>query len=136
MKLRTTLNGVSYSFKDINDVLAKANEPKSADRLQGIAAADETERVAAKVVLSELTVGDIVEHPAVPAEKDEVTRTELDGMNKRTYETLKNLTIGEFRNVVLSDRTDCPKIQWMSRAPWTWSMRDPRSIRSQSAAQR
>ena len=115
MKLRTTLNGVSYSFKDINDVLAKANEPKSADRLQGIAAADETERVAAKVVLSELTVGDIVEHPAVPAAKDEVTRTELDGMNKRTYETLKNLTIGEFRNVVLSDKTDCPKIQWMSR---------------------
>lgn len=115
MKLRTTLNGVSYSFKDINDVLAKANEPKSADRLQGIAAADETERVAAKVVLSELTVGDIVEHPAVPAEKDEVTRTELDGMNQRTYEALKNLTIGEFRNLVLSDKTDCAKIQWMTR---------------------
>ena len=29
MKLRTTLNGVSYSFKDINDVLAKANVTNS-----------------------------------------------------------------------------------------------------------
>lgn len=36
MILKTTLNGNSYAFKDVKDVLAKANEPKSADRLQAI----------------------------------------------------------------------------------------------------
>ena len=55
MKLKTTLNGQTFAFRDIRDVLAKANEPKAADRLQGVAAETVTERVAAKVVLSELT---------------------------------------------------------------------------------
>ena len=58
MKLKTSLNGKSYEFKSITEVLAKANEPKSADRFQGIAAETASERVAAKVVLSELTVED------------------------------------------------------------------------------
>ena len=48
------------------DVLAKANEPKAADRLQGVAAETVTERVAAKIVLSELTVGELTENPTVP----------------------------------------------------------------------
>lgn len=66
MKLKTTLNGSSFAFRDIKDVLAKANEPKSADRFQGIAAETATERVAAKIVLSELTVGDLTENPTIP----------------------------------------------------------------------
>ena len=37
MKLKTTLNGQTFAFRDIRDVLAKANEPKAADRLQGVA---------------------------------------------------------------------------------------------------
>lgn len=31
MKLKTTLNGQTFAFRDIRDVLAKANEPKAAD---------------------------------------------------------------------------------------------------------
>ena len=46
MKLKTTLNGSSFAFRDIKDVLAKANVPKSADRFQGIAAATATENSA------------------------------------------------------------------------------------------
>lgn len=49
MKLKTSLNGKTYEFKSIADVLAKANEPKSADRFQGIAAETASERVAAKI---------------------------------------------------------------------------------------
>lgn len=52
MKLKTVLNGQTYQFKDILDVLAKANEPKSGDRLLGIAAETMTERIAAKIVLA------------------------------------------------------------------------------------
>ena len=38
MKLKTTLLGKTYVFRDIKDVLAKANEEKTGDRLAGLAA--------------------------------------------------------------------------------------------------
>lgn len=105
MKLKTTLNGKTFVFRDIKDVLAKANEPKSADRFQGIAAATMTERVAAKIVLAELTVGDLTENPTIPYEKDEVTRLNLDGLNRRAYESVKGWTIGQLREWVLDHKT-------------------------------
>lgn len=101
MKLKTTLNGQTFAFRDIRDVLAKANEPKAADRLQGVAAETVTERVAAKIVLSELTVGELTENPTVPYEKDEVTRVNLDGLNQR----FKGMTIGELREWILDHKT-------------------------------
>ena len=54
MILKTSLYGKTYEFKDVKEVLAKANEPKSGDVFQGIAAETALERVAAKVVLSHL----------------------------------------------------------------------------------
>ena len=116
MKLKTTLNGSSFAFRDIKDVLAKANEPKSADRLQGIAAATATERVAAKIVLSELTVGELTEYPTVPYEKDEVTRVNIDGLNRPMYERFKNMTIGELREWILDHRTTTEELCRASRA--------------------
>ena len=52
MILKTRLFGHVYEFKSIREVMAKANEEKSGDRLAGIAAESAEERVAAKVVLS------------------------------------------------------------------------------------
>lgn len=105
MKLSTSLNGVTYRFKDVTDVLAKANEPKSGDRLIGIAAETASERLAAKVVLSELTVQDITENPTIPYETDEVTRVNWDGVNQPGYERMKSMTIGELREWVLDHKT-------------------------------
>lgn len=105
MKLSTTLNGVTYRFTGITDVLAKANEPKAGDRLIGIAAETATERLAAKVVLSELTVGDLTENPTIPYETDEVTRVNWDGLNQPGYQSMKNMTIGELREWVLDHKT-------------------------------
>lgn len=116
MKLKTNLNGKSFEFRDIKDVLAKANEPKSADRFQGIAAETATERVAAKVVLSDLTVGDLVENPTIPYDQDEVTRVNIDGMNKKAYEAKKNMTIGELREWVLDHKTTGDDLRRNSRA--------------------
>ena len=53
MKLKTTLFGQNYAFRDVKDVLAKANEEKSGDMLAGIAARGNVERVAAKAVLAD-----------------------------------------------------------------------------------
>ena len=54
MKLKTLLLGKTYAFRDLKDVLAKAKEEKSGDKLAGLAAESAEERVAAKVVLSEV----------------------------------------------------------------------------------
>ena len=56
MKLKTTLFGNVYQFKDVKEVLAKANELRSGDVLAGVAAASSQERVAAKQVLSEMNI--------------------------------------------------------------------------------
>ena len=61
MKLKTTLLGKTYQFSSVKDVLAKANEEKTGDQLAGLAAETAQERVAAKVVLSEMTLQDLRE---------------------------------------------------------------------------
>lgn len=103
MILKATLLGKTYAFGSVMEVLAKANEPKSGDTLAGIAAADAKERIAAKAVLSQLTVADITEHPAVPYEADDVTRIILDDLNKEIYTRWKNTTIADLREWVLDN---------------------------------
>ena len=85
MKLKTTLLGKTYTFASLKEVLAKANEEKTGDSLAGLAAETAQERIAAKVVLSALTLGDLREHPAVPYEEDEVTRIIQDDVNEKQY---------------------------------------------------
>lgn len=85
--------------------MAKANEEKSGDKLAGVAAADATERVAAKVVLSHLTLNDIYNNPAVPYDIDAVTRIITDGINKRIFGEIKNWTVSDLREWLLSDST-------------------------------
>ena len=103
MILKATLLGKTYAFSSVKEVLAKANEPKSGDTLAGIAAADAKERIAAKAVLSQLTVADITEHPAVPYEDDDVTRIILDDLDKEVYARWKNTTIADLREWVLDN---------------------------------
>ncbi len=54
MILKTRLFGHTYQFKNLYDVMAKANEEKSGDKLAGLAAESAEQRVAAKVVLSDI----------------------------------------------------------------------------------
>ena len=115
MKLKTTLSGKTYVFKDIKEVLAKANEEKTGDKLAGIAAQTAQERVAAKVVLSALTLGELRENPVVPYEADEVTRIIQDDLNERTYEKIRNWTVAELREWILSERTTGADIRKLSR---------------------
>ncbi len=66
MILKTKLLGHVYDFKSVREVMAKANEEKSGDRLAGIAAENAEERVAAKVVLANLTLADLRIPPPSP----------------------------------------------------------------------
>ena len=99
--LTTKLFGNFYNFKDVKDVLAKANEEKSGDVLAGIAAENTAERVAAKVVLSEMTLEDLRNNPVVPYEEDEITRVIQDSVDIEAYNKIKDMTVGYFREFIL-----------------------------------
>ena len=105
MLLKTTLLGKTYEFRSIKDVLAKANEEKTGDQLAGLAAENARERIAAKVVLSALTLADLRENPAVPYEQDEVTRIIQDDVNEKIYASIRNWTVSDLREWILDDNT-------------------------------
>lgn len=115
MNLKCTLYGEVYSFSSVKEVLAKANEPKSGDMLAGVAASSPRERMAAKLVLSQLTVRDITENPSVPYETDEVTRIILDDLDQSIYSSLAGLSIGGLREKILSYEADEAALLRMSR---------------------
>ena len=115
MILKTKLLGRVYAFSSVKEVLAKANEEKSGDRLAGVAAETAEERVAAKVVLANLTLADLREHPAVPYEEDEVTRIIQDDLNETIYGEIRNWTVGELREWLLDERHDDADIRRISR---------------------
>jgi ethanolamine ammonia-lyase large subunit len=115
MKLKANLLGVTYSFKDVKDVLAKANEFKSGDDFAGIGAVSNKERIAAKIVLAELTLEDLRYNPVIPFEKDEVTRV-IDGLvNEKIFAEIKSWTVGYLREWVLSHKTSGEDIKRVSR---------------------
>jgi len=105
MILKTKLYGKVYEFRDVKDVLAKASELKSGDRLAGIAAETTLERIAAKEVLSELTVKDIRENPVIPYENDSVTRLIQDDLDEEAYIKIANKTIAQMREWILIHTT-------------------------------
>ena len=105
MLLKTTLLGKTYEFRSIKDVLAKANEEKTGDQLAGLAAENARERIAAKVVLSAMTLADLRENPAVPYEQDEVTRIIQDDVNEKIYASIRNWTVSDLREWILDDNT-------------------------------
>ncbi len=115
MKLKTTLLGKTYEFRDLKQVLAKANEEKTGDKLAGLAAETAQERVAAKVVLSAVTLADLRENPAVPYELDEVTRIIQDDVNESVYRKIRNWTVAELREWLLDENTTSSDIRKLSR---------------------
>lgn len=115
MRLEARLFGQDYKFSSLMDVMAKANEQKSGDELAGIAARSMKERIAAKEVLSNIQLKDLKENPAVPYDEDEVTRIIIDGLNLKIYDEIKEWTVGELREWLLSDEVGDTEIKWIRR---------------------
>ncbi|HUN60875.1 MAG TPA: ethanolamine ammonia-lyase subunit EutB [Candidatus Sulfotelmatobacter sp.] len=94
-----------FVFGDLREVFAKANEEKSGDQLAGIAARSERERVAAKRKLADITLDEIVREPVIDPDADEVSRLILESFDQNGFQSIKNLTVGEFREYLLDDAT-------------------------------
>src|SRR6516225_5263626 len=101
MAYTTTLRHERFVFADLREVFAKANEEKSGDQLAGIAARSERERVAAKRVLADVRLGEIVDQPLLDPDTDDVSRLILDNMDQARFAPLRSLAIGEFRDRLL-----------------------------------
>src|SRR5580692_10955910 len=104
-----------FVFRDLRDLLAKANEEKSGDQLAGIAARSERERVAAKRQLADLSLGEIVRQPLVDPSRDEVSRLLLESYDADRFQRIQGQTVGEFREFILDDATSeeqLKEVQW------------------------
>lgn len=115
VNLSVIFGGEKYNFNSLKDVMAKANEEKSGDQLAGIGAESVQQRIAAKAVLSELLVKDIREHPLVPPENDEVTRIIEGDINEQIYGEIKNWSIEQLREYILSNETGDRELKRLSK---------------------
>ncbi len=99
---KTYLANVSYEFKTLRNLLAKASPPRSGDFLAGVAASNHREHVAAQWVLADVPLKQFLTEALVPYEHDEVTRLILDDHNASAFAPISHLTVGDFRNWLLS----------------------------------
>ena len=101
-----TVGGEVYRFASLADLLAKASPDRSGDHLAGIAARDGIERAAAQLALADLPLAVFLHEAVVPYEADEITRLILDGHDARAFAPVAHLTVGGFRDWLLSDRAN------------------------------
>lgn len=98
MGYRATLRGERFHFADLRELLAKANEPKSGDELAGIAAGSLRERVAAKLALAEVTLGELADRPVV---EDELEASLLAAHDREAFAAIASSSVGELRDALL-----------------------------------
>lgn len=100
---RYTLGIKTYQFRDLADLMAKATPSRSGDRLAGVIAESAEERAVAQLLLAEMPLKAFLNETLVPYEKDEVTRLIIDDHDAIAFNTISHLTVGDFRNWLLSD---------------------------------
>jgi ethanolamine ammonia-lyase large subunit len=104
-----------FSFSDLRELFAKANEEKSGDQLAGIAARSERERVAAKRKLADLSLAEIVRQPLIDPADDDVSRLILETFDYEAFAPVQSMTVGELREHILEDATgeaNLKELQW------------------------
>ena len=96
----------TYQFTNLKAVLAKATPARSGDHLAGVAADTYAERMAARMCLAQIPLKTFLEDLIIPYELDEVTRLIVDTHNKQAFAEISHLTVGDFRDWLLSDLAD------------------------------
>ncbi|WP_421723734.1 ethanolamine ammonia-lyase subunit EutB [Bauldia sp.] len=103
MRFSHSIDGTTYRFDTLRDLLAKASPERSGDHLAEIAARDDAERMAAQMALADVPLTVFLDEWVVPYEDDEVTRLIADGHDSQAFATVSHLTVGGFRDWLLSD---------------------------------
>jgi len=103
-----------YRFADLKMLLAKATPERSGDCLAGVAAETAEERVAARMRLAELPLKIFLNEALIPYEADEVTRLIIDSHDAAAFAPIAHMTVGDFRNWLLSDAADSATLSFIS----------------------
>ena len=103
---RHTIGAQTWTFRDLREVMAKATPARSGDYLAGLGAASAVERMAARMCLADLPLTVFLNEALIPYETDEVTRLILDSHDRAAFAPISGLTVGDFRNWLLSDAAD------------------------------
>ena len=115
MIYRHNISATSYVFDDLRDLLAKATAPRAGDRLAGIAAGSAEQMVAARMALADVPLTRFLNEALVPYEEDEVTRLILDTHDAQAFAPVASLTVGAFRDWLLSDAATTEALARLSR---------------------
>jgi ethanolamine ammonia-lyase large subunit len=109
-----TLGGIRHNFACLRDLLAKATPFRSGDALAGISASSAEERVAAQYALAEVPLRQFLSDLLIAYEADEVTRLIVDTHDPAAFAPIASLTVGEFRDWLLSHDATCDKLAAVS----------------------
>ncbi|MEO6784287.1 MAG: ethanolamine ammonia-lyase subunit EutB [Bradyrhizobium sp.] len=115
MVYRHTIDATSYIFDDLRELMAKATPPRSGDRLAGIAAASAEQMIAARMALADVPLETFLQESVVPYEDDEVTRLIVDTHDASAFAGIASLTVGAFRDWLLSDAATPQSLKNLSR---------------------
>ncbi len=116
MIYRHTINSTSHVFDDLRDLLAKATPPRSGDRLAGVAANTAQQMVAARMALADVPLAQFLNEAVIPYEEDEVTRLIVDSHDAVAFAPIAALTVGSFRDWLLSDTATSDVLRPLARA--------------------
>ena len=115
MVYRHTINATTYVFNDLRDLLAKATPPRSGDRLAGVAADSAEQMIAARIALADVPLKQFLHETVVSYEDDEITRLIVDTHDVSAFAAISSLTVGSFRDWLLSDAATGDVLKKLSR---------------------
>jgi ethanolamine ammonia-lyase large subunit len=115
MIYRHTIDATSYVFENLRDLLAKATPPRSGDRLAEIAADSAEQMIAARIALAEIPLKQFLHESVIPYEDDEITRLIIDTHDASAFAGISSLTVGSFRDWLLSDAASGDALKKVSR---------------------
>ncbi|MFL6816047.1 MAG: ethanolamine ammonia-lyase subunit EutB [Bradyrhizobium sp.] len=115
MAYRRAIDGTTYVFEGLRDLLAKATPPRSGDRLAGIAADSAEQMIAARMALADVPLKQFLHEAVIPYEDDEITRLILDSHDVSAFAAISSLTAGGFRDWLLSDAASGEALEKLSR---------------------
>ena len=115
MVYRHAIDATSYVFADLRDLLAKATPPRSGDRLAGLSADSAEQMIAARIALADVPLKQFLQETVIPYEDDEVTRLIVDSHDAAAFAAISSLTVGSFRDWLLSDAADAQMLARLAR---------------------
>src|SRR5258707_1691081 len=115
MVYRHTIHATSYVFDNLRDLLAKATPLRSGDRLAGIAADSAEQMIAARIALADIPLKQFLHETVIPYEDDEITRLIIDTHDASAFAAISSLTVGSFRDCLLSDAASGEVLRKLSR---------------------